>query len=339
MKTIVSVQEVAEFDIKPPEAVAKWRALVDVEMATRWSDRSKWARVTWPTCEAKDEVPAFDRSGFTYVESKVCGSLYASVRPGEDELWGWYRDSAPARYWREELLPASDVARRESIIRPRADWVLDGIAEYARHANRVLDLSVNGRPLVDIVAAEGHDLRQIVAAGMTADLEGASNAKILVQPTRVADLPTHGLFDVVVAFDVMDRTADLGALIRAFKQTLAPGGIVFATVPVASGFEVQALWERSPSILPPDKVNLPSVRGLLQMFGAPEWELLELSTPGMFDVETVHRAIMAAPEGNWPRVVRALVAQTDAAGRQALIELLQSRRLASFARLVARRRT
>jgi hypothetical protein len=38
-------------------------------------------------------------------------------------------------------------------------------------------------------------------------------------------------------------------------------------------------------------------------------------------------------------VVRALVEQTDGAGRTELVEMLQSRRLTSFARLVARKRS
>ena len=339
MKTIVSVQEVSEFELKPPAAVAKWRALVDAEIVARWSDRTHWTRVNWPTCSVNDAIPAFERNGFNYVESTVCGSLYASLHPSEDELWAWYRDSAPARYWRDELLPASDSARRENIIRPRADWVLDGIAEYVPTASRVLDVSVNGRALVDILAVEGHDLRQIVAAGMTADFEGKSTEKVLVQPTRVADFPGHGSFDVIVAFDTLDRAPDLGALIRSFEQTLTLGGVLFATVTVASGFEIQALWERSPSILPPDKINLPSVQGLQKIFSAPEWEILELSTPGMFDVEMVLRAIKAAPNGSWSREIRALVERADVAGRKALVELLQLRRLTSFARLVVRRKS
>lgn len=57
----------------------------------------------------------------------------------------------------------------------------------------------------------------------------------------------------------------------------------------------------------------------------------------MFDVEIVHRAIVSNPELPWPRVVRLLVERSDATGHTALVELLQSRRLASFARLVARR--
>ena len=109
------------------------------------------------------------------------------------------------------------------------------------------------------------------------------------------------------------------------------------TAPVC-GFEVQALWEHSPTILPPDKLTLPTVRGLMQRFAAPEWELLELSTPGMFDVDTVHQAISAEPGAAWPRAIRSLVEDGGATGRQMLVELLQARRLTSFARLVARRR-
>jgi SAM-dependent methyltransferase len=339
MKTIVSVQEISEFDIKPLAAVARWRALVEAEIARRWADRSSWIRVVWPTCKQEDAVPAFERFGVAYVECPTCGSLYAPFRPSEDELWAWYRESTPARFWREQLLPASEKARREKMMRPRADWVLDGIAEYVPSARRLVDISAYGRVLVDLVAAENPGLVEVMAAGMTADLEGGSTPRVRVQPTHVADLPVHGPADVVVAVDVLDRAADLRALVEALRQLLAPGGVFFATTPVASGFEIQTLWERSPTIIPPDKLNLPTVEGLYQIFAAPTWELLELSTPGMFDVEMVRRAIEAEPAAPWPRVVRALVERTDASGRTALVELLQSLRLTSFARLVARRKS
>lgn len=339
MKTIVSVQEISEFDIKPLAAVARWRALVEAEIVRRWADRSSWIRVVWPACKQEDAVPAFERFGVAYVECPTCGSLYAPFRPSEDELWAWYRESAPARFWREQLLPASEKARREKMMRPRADWVLDGIVEYVPSARRLVDISAYGRVLVDLVAAENPGLVEVMAAGMTADLEGGSTPRVRVQPTRVADLPGHGPADVVVAVDVLDRAADLCALVEALRQLLAPGGVFFATTPVASGFEIQTLWERSPTIIPPDKLNLPTVEGLYQIFAAPTWELLELSTPGMFDVEMVRRAIEAEPAAPWPRVVRALVERTDASGRTALVELLQSLRLTSFARLVARRKS
>lgn len=337
MKTVVSVQEVAELEIKPSTEVAEWRRLVAAEITARWADRSSWVAIPCPACANEAAAEAFERLGIAYAECDACGTLYAPHRPAEDALRAWYRESRPARFWRERLLTASAAARQEKIVRPRADWVLDGIAEYAPHARRLVDVSPHGRPLLDAISDGAHGIRALIAAGVTADLDGAETARVAVRPARVADLPALGPAEIVIAVDVLDRAADPRALLRGIKQLLAPGGVVFATLPVASGFEVQTLWERSPTALPPDKLNLPTVQGLIRMFGAPEWEVLELSTPGMFDVETVRQAIAADPAGPWPRIVRSLVEHTDAAGRESLVEFLQARRLTSFARVVARR--
>jgi hypothetical protein len=57
----------------------------------------------------------------------------------------------------------------------------------------------------------------------------------------------------------------------------------------------------------------------------------------MFDVELVRKAIAENPKQFWPRIVRSLVEETDANRKMALVELLQSQRLSSFARLVIKR--
>jgi SAM-dependent methyltransferase len=337
MKTVVSVQEIAELEIKPDTEVARWRVLVETEIAARWKNRADWLSIACPACESTAGSKAFERLGIEYVECAGCGTLYAPRRPNETALRDWYRDSLPARFWRERLLAVSAAARVEKIVRPRADWVLDGIAEYAPRAQRLVDLSPHGRPLLDAIAAGAASLTHLSAAGVTADLEGGAGARIHVQPTAAEDLPRLGPADVALAVDVLDRAANPRAVVGALARLLAPSGLVFATFPVASGFEVQTLWQDSPTVFPPDKLTLPTVEGLMQLFAAPDWEILELSTPGMFDVETVRRAIAAQPAAPWPRVVRSLVERTDAQGRAALVEFLQTRRLTSFARLVARR--
>lgn len=336
MKTVVSVQEITELEIKPSSELAEWRRLVAAEIAIRWGDRSGWISVPCPACGSAAAHPAFERLGIAYAECAECGTLYAPRRPDEPALRTWYRESAPVRFWRERLLPASAMARQEKIVRPRADWVLDGIAEYVPQARRLMDLSPHGRSLLDAIAEGAPGLTELVAAGVTADLEGVTAVRVRVRPTGVAELPALGPADVVVAVDVLDRAADPRALVGALERSVAPGGVVFATSPVC-GFEVQTLWERSPTVLPPDKLTIPTVRGLMQRFAAPAWEVLELSTPGMFDVEIVRQAIAADSSGPWPRAVRALVEDSDATGRDAFVEFLQARRLTSFARLVARR--
>ena len=211
-------------------------------------------------------------------------------------------------------------------MRPRADWVVDGIVEYSPQARRLIDISPHGRPLLNAIAQSASGLTELVAAGVTADLEGAGAARVRVQPTGTAELPALKPADVIVAVDVLDRAADPRTLVRSLEQSVAPGGVIFVTSPVC-GFEVQTLWDRSPTILPPDKLNIPTVRGLLRCFAAPVWEVLELSTPGMFDVETIRHVMNAHPDKPWPRAVRTLIDGSDAADHGALVEFLQSRRL------------
>ena len=338
MKTIVSVSEMSELEIKPSQMVRQWRKLVETEIAARWKDRSHWITVGLPKCDPKQITPAFEKCGITYFECGSCGSLYAPHRPSEDELSDYYRESTPARFWREQLLLPSAEVRLEKLTRPRADWIQAGIAEYIPTASRLVDTSPHGRELLDLLVSENHMLKKIVAAGIAPDLDGTTTARIKVLPCRAADLPSLGPVDVIIAIDALDRAADCELLINAWADLLAVGGIIFATVPVASGFEIQTLWDRSPTVLPPDKINLPSIRGLQQFFAEPTWEILELSTPGMFDVEIVRRVIEMEPTRPWPRVVRSLVEYTDKQAPFSLVELLQSQRLTSLARLVIRKK-
>ncbi len=335
MKTVVSVQEISEFDIKPPEAVSKWKSLVQAEFSKLAKDQTTWITPAWPTCPPDAALPAFTNLGVEYVESRICGSLFALRRPPEDVVWKWYRESPAALYWREHILPESEPARRDKIARPRADWVLDGISEYVPQASTLVDLSTHGSTLVNLLAAEMGAGREITAAGMTADLE-TFDAKVRVKPARIRDMAALKA-DAVVAVDLFDRVSDLSALLSALHSMVTPGGVLFLTASVASGFEIQTLWEQSTTVMPPDKLNLPSVEALQKFFPAPAWEILELSTPGMCDVEMVRRAVSSAPNHSWPRFLRALVEKTDEIGRTALVELLQARRLASFARMVVRR--
>ena len=336
MKTIVSVQEIDELEIKPSSEVSEWRQLVKSEIGALWTDRSSWITVSCPCSSSDAGVTVFEHVKIAYVECPTCGTLYAPRRPAETALRSWYRDSAPSRFWRNRLLVLSREARHEKIVVPRAQWVMDAIAEYVPHATRLLDVSTNGRPLVDAVLAEAPWLEARVT-GPTADLEEGLEARVTIQPTLVQGLAALGPAHLVTAIDAFDRAADLPALLRALHGTLAPGGVLMATLPVASGFEIQSLWDRSPGVLPPDRLNLPTISGLLKMFSEHSWTMLELSTPGMFDVAIIRRVMADAPHSPWPRVLRALVEHADEDDQRRLTEYLQSRRLTSFARLVARR--
>jgi hypothetical protein len=292
MKTVVSLQELLEFEIRPGALLGEYQRLT--EAAVRAWPASALHSVPCPACGSASAQPAFERFGLAYRECMQCGSVYASPRPDEHTLAEYAASSAPAVFWRERVLPETDAARREKILLPRTDWVHDAIAEYAPGASRIVELAPNGEAL------------------------------------------PPGPFDVITAFETLDRAADPRALVRAAHGALRAGGLLFATAPSISGFELQVLWDRARSIAPPDKINLLSLRGFTALFGD-GWEMLELSTPGMFDVESVRRAVEADPAAPWPRFVRTLVLDTSEHQRLEFQEYLQRARLASFARLIVRK--
>jgi SAM-dependent methyltransferase len=232
-------------------------------------------------------------------------------------------------------LPATAAAREEKLVRPRVEWVLEGVAEYDPEAATAIDVSPYGGPLADALL-RARSFRRLIAASGQADLDYDPATGVDIRPSPISGIPHLGPVDVVLAFDAIDRADDVRALAHAAAEVLRPGGLLFATASNASGFELQVLWDRSPTVAPPDKLNLLSAEGLRRTFGPPAWDLLELSTPGMFDVEMVRRGVQAEPTYAWPRFIHRLVEQDEAAAVE-FQEYLQRHRLASFARLVAQR--
>ena len=274
-----------------------------------------------PGCGGGTASIAFEKLGLTYRSCGDCGSLFLSPRPAAEALATHARTSPAATFWRNRIPGEIQTARFEKLIRPRAQWVAEALAEHNPGASTGLDLSTQGPAFLAELTAAYPALHRVSP----------------VEATRAAWPEMTGA-DFVTAFDVLDRAADVGELVAAVWSVLHPGGLFLVTAPCISGFDLQVLWERSTAILPPDKLNLLSIAGFTRLFGPPRWEVIELSTPGMFDVENVRQAMLLAPDAEWPRGIRDLVQQPDADARLEFQEYLQRRRLSSFARLVVRRR-
>ena len=342
MKTVVSVNEISELEIKPKAELAVWKQSVEGEIQSRWGNKENWVKLSCPVCGSTDHRFAFNKAGFTYVECTHCTSLYAQTRPSSDELNWWYTGSASTDFWKNKLLPLSAVSRDAKIIEPRASWILDGLSEYLSNIPtphiKYTDISFFGKALIEKIAAYATGMN-LVAAGLT-------EVDITYADKNIRSKPMHSIdafsfipdSDIVVAIDVLERIPSIRDFIAQMEKTVSPGGLIFATCPVSSGFEIQSLWDQSPTVIPPDKLNLPSIKGLIELFSASgKWKILELSTPGMFDVEAVKKIMMSFPDKPWPRSLHALMDGIDRQGIGMFTEYLQSQRLSSFARIVLRR--
>lgn len=316
MKTVVALQDLVDLEIRPGDLAEQFRELTKAGVEVMAS--GVLTEVPCPACRSHSAEPAYVVFGLTYRECQACETLFVSPRPSETVLAEWAQTSPAATFWRERILGGTMPARRAKLLQPRADWVADGVSEHRATAARGLDLQSGTTGMGDELAGR---LRRDVTLS-AADVHGDWSASNL---------------DFVTAFDVLDRAFDVPGLVARIADALLPGGLLFLTAPNRNGFDIETLGDQAPVLTPPDKLNVLSLAGFQRLFSAPDWQIIELSTPGMFDVETVRQSILRAPDGKWPRVIRSLTVDADATARLELQEYLQRHRRASFARLLVRR--
>lgn len=338
MKTVVSIQELAELEIKPDAELKEFYALTEKDIRSRWGDGRTLVSVPCPACGRSSSSGEFEKWGLTYRECGSCGSIYVIRRPTDAELARYYQESQAARFWRERILERTAGARRGKVIAPRVQWVLDSLAEYCPEAERLIDLSSHAQSFLEMLIESSASPSRIMAANPLAEAEvrGLRGQRVEIHPTALDQLGGLGPADAVTAFDVLDRCSNVPAMVDGLREILKPGGLLFVTLPTSSGFEVQVLWDKSPTMTPPDKLNVLSTEGISTLFSE-GWEVLEISTPGMLDVEVVRRSLANEPKQRLPRFVRYLLERRDPSAIEGFVEFLQRNRMTSFARLLARR--
>jgi hypothetical protein len=339
MKTFVSDQHLSEVEIKPPSEIDEYRTLLDKEFRRFLADGAALHRVSCPGCGSDVAETAFEKSGLGYMECCACATVYASPRPSASDIENFYRTSNSLSYWRRSLLPASREARAEKIFRPQAEWLLDTLDRYSNGIAKALAVGQHSDLLLGELVRMAPLTFDVVVTNPLSDLEFEELPfdRVKIVPSAYNDLVRHAPADAIMAFDVIDRCGDLDGLFESFGEVLASDGLLFASSTLITGLDLQTLWDKSERIYPPERLNLLSVEGVAALARRHNFEILEFSTPGVFDVEIVQNAIRRQPHGDWPRFLRYLTKMRDRETLEALQEYLQRFRLSSFARLVFRK--
>jgi hypothetical protein len=310
MKNIVILDDYHVRDLKPPKLLLEYVSLTERDVRAILVPLAK-VDVPCPACRSPEVASTFETFGMTYRECAKCRSLYVSPRPDEAALAAYEADSEARRYWRETLVRAGGAARREKIIKPRSEWVVDSTREHLPGAKVYADIGTAQASYLGEVESEGQFERIVADAG-------------------------HDPADVISLFEVMDRAADVDALLERVGRMLSEGGLVFVTTILVSGFDLQTLWAAADNIFPPDRLNVLSVEGLNALFARHGLEVLEFSTPGILDVEIVGATLDRDPTLPVPRWVSYLLSR-DEHTRRGFQRFLQSELLSSYGRAVVRK--
>lgn len=267
-------------------------------------------------------VPLGTVEGFDYLRCPDTGSVFLADLPPAQE-WGRLL-SAVSRYRHSSDTFHAGIAQTRSahVHGPKLEWIRSALRMQGIERPHALEVMT---PPSEVTAL-------LDGCGAFSRVTTVNETDVLMSGADAAHEPVGA----AVLFESLDRVDDPAALLRAVMRRVIPGGLLFATSLVSSGFDVAVLGLKNLYLYPPDRTNCFSVRGLERLFTDAGLSLLEVSTPGVLDVEIVQAHARLDPTLPLSGFERQLLA-ANAKTREAFQTFLQQHRMSSFARILGRK--
>ena len=338
MRKIVIFDEFNEIDLKPSDLLHKYIQLTEEDVIQYFVKKLSLNEIPCPGCHSYDHKSSFLKFSMQYVECARCGSLYISPRPDDRSLDEYYSNSEARRFWRDELSKMTKKKRKQKIIKPRFEWILDCTAEYLPGAFHIVDINTDQYGYIEeMIDAQLFGRKTLLNPFLNLDkVDVNSRIKILRAPLE--GMALDGEVDVVTLFEIADRTANVDELFGKIYRLLRENGLCFMTDILISGFDLQSLWDKAENIFPPDRLNIFSVEGLKVLFDRHHFDCLEFSTPGILDLEIVEKTIEDDPEIKVPRFTEYLLRNRSDDTKKSFQEFLQQNLLSSYGRILLQKK-
>ena len=309
--------------VKPLEKVAQYRQRCLEAARQALAGGGTRRREKSPvTGQALEEAGAVE--GFPYSLCRESGSLFLRDLPPKKEWAKLLREVSRFRRSPEAFYLDLAQSRVENVYRPKLEWIQETL--------RIQGLA---RPRLVEGVTPPSDLSQFLR-------ESGSFAEVLTVDEMElahgsASVPPWGEVQAVLLFESLDRVDDPEALLGAVAGRMAKGGLLFVTGLVASGFDLAVLGLRNLYLYPPDRANCFTLEGLRRLLDRFGFEPVEVSTPGVLDVQIIEEHRRLNPELELSSFERQLLS-ADPEARAAFQSFLQEWGLSSFARVVARKK-
>ncbi len=284
-----------EHDIRPEHLLKRYLELTEQDAKTCFGEVPR-QEIPCVGCGGNELRHAFDKNGFAYSQCAACGTLFQTPRPSAEAFESFYQDSVSSRYWAEEFFPAVAEARREKIFRARVDRLAHMCEERRIAVGTLIDVGAGYGIFLD-EWRKRFPATRTVAIEPSASLarecrsKGFKVVESIVEKAKGCD----GTADVTVCFEVLEHVVDPLAFIRVLGNLVRPGGYLFVSTLGVDGFDIRVLWEKSNSVSPPHHINFLSVEGFHRLFARAGFVDVDVTTPGVLDVDIVRNAVRGDP--------------------------------------------
>ena len=342
MKNVVFTDTAREVEFKPDSIFERYLAMNAADIKKEFGNKKNLISSICPACRSDEHKKAFVKSGFPYLECTNCGTVYMSPRPDDHDIRNHFLAAPSSHYWQETLTQTTAEKRREKIYLPRFQWILDTCDEYLSGPKIIADIHSKNINFTQELVKSKNFSKKIIAnpyfdpSSMDEPPHSSTNMSIVLETRE--QKKERDRANVITAFEVLDYTSDVDALMSTIRDLLSGDGLCFITTISISGFDLQVLWEHSESVFPLDRINVFSYRGLKIFFERHGFDLIEFSTPGMLDLNIVEEAYRKHPGRRIPRFIKTMIERNDEQLKKDFQMFLQVNKLSSFVRIVARKK-
>lgn len=260
--------------------------------------------------------------GLGYGRCPSTGSVFLAELP-EPEAWARLLAQV-SRFRRspEAFHLGLAQSRTDNVYAPKLEWMDETLRLHQMRHPRVLEVTTPPSQFTPLLQ-ESRLCEQVI----TLDEMAVAHGIAAMPPERA---------QAAILLESLDRVDEPEALLRGVIDRLDKGGLVFVTALAASGFDIAVLGTRNLYLYPPDRANCFSRQGLLALLERVGLTPMEVSTPGVLDVQIVRAHLARDPSLPLSAFERQLIDGNEDT-RAALQAFLQQQGLSSFTRIVARK--
>lgn len=334
MKHVVTEQYLDETQVHPPEVSLHFGQAIEASLGELLATKDSNNGVESPFSNLGG-IAAFSKDGFSYTQCKSTGSLYLNPRPPAEKVRWYFQNSPRAIYRQSKSYLDSTQALRAHQTQIHASWVNRVLKANPGISQSVLEVESETPDLLLALRALGFEMA--FSLDPRCSEVSLANHKLRVIRSETIPESSLGKFGVVAVLRTFEQQYDPRRFVDEIFNFLAPGGQLILTTRVASGFDIQVLWEHA-KISPMEHLNLPTVEGIQKLIKSCGFSIRELSTPGQLDVQLLEKAVSENSKIELPRWVEYFLNQRDDFAKIKLQTFLQENLLSSNLRLVAQKK-